>query len=96
MKLLFILIPSDCLEACEKCFESAHVHAYTEVPNVMGAGKSGRKLGTRAFPGTTSLVMLAIPEGEVEKVLATMKEFCKGRACEKETRIFAVPADQLV
>lgn len=96
MKLLFILIPTDCLDACDECFKKANINAYTEIPSVIGSGESGRKLGTRAFPGTTSLVLVAVPATEVDHVISTMKAFCKGRACEKETRVFAVPADQLI
>jgi hypothetical protein len=96
MRLLFILIPTDCLDACDECFKKANITAYTEIPSVIGSGESGRKLGTRAFPGTTSLLLVAVPASDADHVVETMKEFCKGRACEEETRVFAVPAEQLI
>ena len=95
MKLMFVFVPTDCLEACHDFFDEADVHAYTEIPNVLGSGEAGRKLGTRAYPGTSTLVLLALPKLRAEEFLRKMEGFCSKEKRRSETRVFAVDADRV-
>lgn len=96
MKLLFVFIPSDCLERCQSTLTSAGVHAYTEIPGVLGAGESGVKLGTRAFPGTTTLILIVLEGAKADALVSAMRTDCESGGDADETRVFAVPAERLL
>ncbi len=96
MKLMMVLVPSDCLSEVQKVIEKHEIHAYTEIPNVLGAGVSGRKMGTRAFPGTTSMILTILPAGDVDSLVTAVKEFSCDTPCQDEIRIFSVPAEKVL
>lgn len=96
MKLLMVLVPSDCLNDLQKVIEGHEIHAYTEVPNVLGAGTSGRKLGTRAFPGTAAMILTILRSSEASALVDAVREFAAERDCREEIRVFGLPAEQLV
>lgn len=64
MKLLLIMVDADRAADVERLLEASHVPGYTEVPNALGKGRSGRKLGNRAFPGSSALYFVGLPDGE--------------------------------
>jgi len=68
MKLLMIMVDSNHQEHVEKILEAHNVPGYTELPNVLGKGASGLKLGSRAFPGSNTLYFTVI-EGDACKTL---------------------------
>ena len=64
MKLLLVFVDADHAPDVERILESSDVSGYSELPNVLGKGKTGRKLGTRAFPGSSVLYFAVLPEGD--------------------------------
>lgn len=96
MKLLMIFVPSDCLDKCQAVLEREGVHAYTEIPRVLGSGSSGLKMGTRAFPGTSSLILVALEDAAAKGLVDAMERDCEAGASREETRVFAVPVERLL
>ncbi len=64
MSLLLIFVDSDHADDVERLLEDSAVPGYSTFPNVLGMGKTGRKLGTRAFPGSSTLYFVALPDGD--------------------------------
>ncbi|MDH3289665.1 MAG: hypothetical protein OEO20_05230 [Gemmatimonadota bacterium] len=64
MKLLLIFVDSDHARDVERLLDTHGVHGYSTFPNVLGKGQTGRKLGTRAFPGSSSLYFVALLDGD--------------------------------
>ena len=62
MKLLMVLVDSNHQEDVEKLLEDHQVPGFTSLPNVLGKGVSGRKFGSRAFPGSNTLYFAAVDE----------------------------------
>jgi hypothetical protein len=73
MKLLMIMVDSNHQEGVEKILDAHEVSGYTELPNVLGKGKSGRKLGSRAFPGSNTLYFTAVGGNMCETLCADLK-----------------------
>ncbi len=96
MKMLMVLVPSDCLAEMQAVIEKHEIHAYTEIPNVLGTGRSGRKLGTRAHPGTTSLLVAVVKQEEADRLVAAVKDYSVCAQCCEEIRVFAVPAEVVI
>jgi hypothetical protein len=95
MRLMMVLAPSDCLSDVQNLLDDYEIHAYTEIPSVLGAGESGRKMGTRAFPGTTSMILAIVGEDEGERLVAAVRGYGEERRCCHELRIFALPAERV-
>ena len=96
MNLLLVMVPSECLEDIQEIVRGHDVKAYTELPNLPGAGASGGRLGTRAFPGTSSILMTVVRPDQTTKIRAALEAY----AAEPENcdmiRVFSLPAEQLL
>jgi hypothetical protein len=64
MKLLLIFVDAHHAADVQQLLETSEVSGYSEFPNVLGKGKTGIKRGNRAFPGTSTLYFVALPEGD--------------------------------
>jgi hypothetical protein len=73
MKLLLIFVDSDHAGDVARLLEESGVPGYSEFPHVWGKGESGRKLGTRAFPGSSTLYFVALPDGTCKGLCDDLK-----------------------
>jgi hypothetical protein len=73
MKLLLIFVDSNHRSDVERVLDEHGVPGYSEFPNVFGKGESGRKLGTRAFPGSSTLYFVAINDGDCETLCVDLR-----------------------
>ena len=55
MKLLMIIVDTDCREDVEVLFQHNEVTGYSEIPNAHGVGKTGVRMGSGAHPKTSSI-----------------------------------------
>ena len=77
MKLLLILVDSNHKEDVERILDDHDVGGYSELPSVFGKGETGRKEGTRAFPGSSTLYFTAIGDNTCEtlcKALGVLRD----------------------
>ena len=96
MKMMMVLVPSECLHEVQDLIEQHEIHAYSEIPNVLGAGRGGRKLGTRAFPGTSAMLLVLTESSGAEALIEAIKVFAGERDCSSGIRAFAVPAEAVL
>ena len=64
MKVLLIFVDAHHAADVQQLLEASDLSGYSEFPNVLGKGRTGIKRGNRAFPGTSTLYFVALPEGE--------------------------------
>ena len=96
MKLLLILAPTECLEEIEALVRERDIRAYTEFRDLHGEGETGGRLGNRAFPGTSSVLMTVIPSDQVKGLTDQLAEFASRPENCDPIRVFAMPAEQLL
>ena len=87
MRLLMIVVDSNHRADVEKILEAHDVPGFSELPNVLGKGETGKKQGSRAFPGSSSLFFTAV-DGDICKTLCADLKALKERAG-KEEGLFA-------
>ncbi|MFW6343808.1 MAG: PG0541 family transporter-associated protein [Sediminispirochaetaceae bacterium] len=71
-------IEEDMFEAFAKAEVAKH---YTKIPEVMGAGNSGPRMGDHVWPEENFILIVYCEEPEAEKikeVIGELKEFFKG------------------
>jgi hypothetical protein len=96
MKLMMLLVPSECLEDVQSVVDQHDIHAYTEFPTVLGSGRSGRKLGTRAFPGASSMLLAVLDTEEIPRLQDAVREYVKRSACSEGIRMFSLPVEAVI
>ncbi len=96
MKLLMIMVDSNHREDVEKILDAHDVPGYTELPNVLGKGKSGRKFGSRAFPGSNNLYFTAVDGNICQTLCAELKALDEKSGPEEGLTAFILDADLVV
>ncbi len=94
MKLLMIIVDSSCKEELEVLFRRSHVTGYTELPNAHGVGSSGIRMGSRAFPKTSSVLFTVLPDDKVEALREDIKAYCE--ACERNMKMYVLAAEEVM
>ncbi|MEJ2237734.1 MAG: hypothetical protein P8X82_05515 [Gemmatimonadales bacterium] len=62
MRLVMIIIDSEYATEVEQMLEGCGAPGYSEIPNVLGKGASGKKFGSRAFPGSSTMYLAALEQ----------------------------------
>jgi hypothetical protein len=96
MRLVLIMAPGECLEEIQELVIRHDIRTFTEIPNVPGAGRTGAKLGTRAFPGTSSMLLTIVPREEVARITEAIREYSAVPENCSQVAVFALPAEQLL
>jgi hypothetical protein len=90
MKLLLIFVDADHAADVERLLDASDVPGYTEVPNALGKGRTGRKLGTRAFPGSSTLYFVGLPDGECHGLCDELRRLRDAKGPEEGLRAYAI------
>lgn len=96
MKLVLILVDADRAPDVERILEHRGLPGYTEIPQVLGKGHTGRKLGTRAFPGATALYFTVIPPADVAGLFAELRDLRATRGSAEGLRVFTLDTEELL
>jgi hypothetical protein len=94
MKLLMIIVDTDCREELEALLHRNNVVAYSEIPNAHGVGHSGVRMGSAAHPRTSSIFFTVIEEDRVAPLKETICSYCE--ACAKTMRMILWSVEEIV
>ncbi len=93
MKLLMIIYSGMSPSRISSMFEAHHVEGWTELDHAHGAGATGRREGTRAWPGESSLFFTATDEARVAELTTALREE-QGRLQDGERlHVMTLPVD---
>jgi hypothetical protein len=76
MRMLMIVVESTHQERVEAALTEQRVLGYTQIPTVYGSGQTGMRLGSRAFPETSSIIFTVVEETKAEELLAAIDSSC--------------------
>lgn len=96
MKMLMILCPNSRVDEVRKLIDEHHVHGYSEMLDVRGAGISGKHLGTRAWPGASALVFSVAEESKVDELAEAVGELAGRCSPEEGVRAFVLPVERMI
>ena len=94
MKLLMIIVESAYKEELEVLLNRRKVVGYTEIPQVHGVGESGVRMGSRAFPDTSSIIFTVMPSDQVEALTEDIHNYCE--ACMKRMKMIVWGVEQII
>lgn len=96
MKLLMIVVDSNHKADVEKILEDHEVAGFTEIQNVLGKGKTGRKSGSRAFPGSSTLYFTAVDSEICKTLCADLQTLNESAGKEEGLFAFALQAETVI
>ena len=96
MIALMIFVDADRAPDVEQVLETRDLPGYTEFPNVLGKGQTGRKFGTRAFPGSTSLYFTVLPRVDAPALLDALRDLRARRGATEGLKVYAFTTEELL
>ena len=96
MKLLMIVVDSNHQKDVEELLDRHQVPGFSELPNVLGKGETGRKLGSRAFPGSSTLYFTAVDGDICQTLCADLKALSEKAGKEEGLFAFTMEAEKVV
>ena len=95
MKMLMIVCPENRQEEVRALIARRNVHSYSENPNVLGEGKTGKHLGTHTFPGKSVLVFTVVAAAKKDELVQALKDYQAGLFEGEGLRVFALPVESV-
>jgi hypothetical protein len=93
MKLLLIMYSGSASRLVPELLETHQAGGYTRLLQAHGAGETGRREGTRAWPGSAEVYFSVVPADRVDELTAALRAEA-GRLAEGERLHAAVlPTD---
>jgi len=94
MKLLMIIVDTECREELEVLFKHHGVTGYSEIPNAHGVGETGIRMGSGAHPKTSSIFFTVVEPDMVVPLKEGLCAYCK--ACERNMKMIQWGVEEIV
>ncbi|HHQ48805.1 MAG TPA: hypothetical protein ENK19_07970 [Acidobacteria bacterium] len=88
MKLVMIITESHYREELEVLLAQHGIAGFTEFPEVHGKGQSGIRMGSGAYPKTSTVILTVVPKEKIAELKSDLECLC-GEACLARTRMIA-------
>jgi hypothetical protein len=72
------------------------VYAYSEIPEIIGEGKTGKKFGTHTFPGKSFLIFTVIAEDKEKELVVALKQCATKLYPGEGMKAFVLPVESIV
>ncbi|HEU4500854.1 MAG TPA: hypothetical protein VFR82_04320 [Nitrospira sp.] len=101
MHMLMVVFRASLKERVHELLDRCHVKAFTEVNETVGYGQTGPAEGLAFYPGTNSVIFVALDPDHAARVANAVKQWyaeaAKHPGWEKPAlRVFSWPAEQIV
>lgn len=94
MKLLMIIVDSECREELEVLFKHHDVTGYSEIPNAHGVGQTGVRMGSGAHPKTSSIFFTVVEPVKVLPLKEALCSYCD--ACDRDMKMIQWGVEEVV
>ena len=93
-KLLMIILSSEHAEELEVLLQRNSVDGYTMIPGAHGMGRSGPRMGSSAYPKTSTVFFTVLPGSEIDPLVADIEKHCA--ECMTTMRMMVWAVDRVV
>ena len=73
MRMLMVVYSGSSPQKISSLFDTYPAGGYTEFRNAHGAGSTGKRGGSRAWPGESTLFVTVVPESQSEELVETLR-----------------------
>lgn len=96
MKMVMIICPASREEEITALIAEHDIHAYSVIRDVVGAGKTGIKMGTHIWPGKSILIFAAVESMKSEELSAALKRCEQDLLPGEGFRAFIMPVESMI
>lgn len=96
MKMLMVICPEARRDQVAAMVEQHGVRAFTELPQVIGEGVTGKRLGSHVWPGKSVLLFTVVADEKTTELVAALKECQKGLYPGEGMKAFVLPAEEVL
>ena len=96
MKLVMMIADAAYATELERMLEECDVPGFTEIPNVLGKGATGKKFGSRAFPGSSTMYLAALEERCMEPLQERLKTIRDAHGPEGSLRAYTINTEEML
>lgn len=94
MKLAIIIYGAPIGPDVMEVLEEIGLESYTKIREILGQGRSsGPRLDTHVWPGTNSMIMVVLPDEQVEPLTHALKPL-KERFRHEGLKVYLLPAEE--
>ena len=94
MKMVMIICPESRREDVRNVLRQQGADGFSEVAGVKGEGKTGKHLGTHAWPLESAMLLSVVPDDKARTIMEAMKECSSKLFPEEGMRAFLMPVEQ--
>lgn len=93
MKLLMLIYSGPSPQHISALLEAQEAPGYTEFDDVRGAGVSGRIEGSRAWPGSSTVFVSAVPDERVGALREALLAYRTGASAGEHLHVATLPME---
>ena len=93
MKMLMVVYSGASPQRVTSLLDRYHTGGYTEFRNVHGAGNTGRREGSRAWPGESTLIVSVVPTPQAEELVETLRAETTQLPAGERLHVAVLPTD---
>jgi hypothetical protein len=94
--MMIIFVDASHADDVREILEACDPLGYSELQGVLGKGATGRKLGSRAFPGSSTCFMAAMSTECAADLTRRLEELRDARGAEEGLKLYTVGAEELI
>lgn len=94
MKLLMIVADTALDEQVRAVLQAEGLSGYSEIPDVLGAGTTGKKRGSRAFPGVNNMYFTVGRSEQIGRIVDALRTVGLEHDPPDPIRAFTIDANQ--
>jgi nitrogen regulatory protein PII len=94
MKMLMTICPEERRDEVTALVENHGVSSFTELPQVIGEGVTGKRLGTHVWPGKSMLMFTVVTEAKADELVAALRKFQKALLSGEGLKVFILPVQE--
>lgn len=96
MKLVMIICPESRREDVRTVLRGRGAEGFSEVASVKGEGKTGRHMGTHAWPLESVMLLSVVADDKARAIMDAMKECSTRLFPEEGMRAFLMPVEEAI
>jgi nitrogen regulatory protein PII len=95
-KMVLIICPEPRIGEVQELLDEHHLEGYSELSDVRGSGKTGKRLGTRAYPGSSCMIFVVVETSRVDELLEALEPFCGHGSDAEGVRVVVLPVEHAI
>ena len=93
MKMLVIVYSGSHPQRITSLLDRHHAEGYTEFQNAHGVGRTGKRDGSRAWPGDSTLWVSIVPEPRARELIESLREESSSLPAGERVHVAMLPTE---